>query len=161
MAEGKADLKGLNKVLKNLNREVKKIKGRSLKGLIRAQIIIRRDMEFTSPIIPVDVGNLRSSYFTVTSKGKTEEGQSPVFIGIRAGQMAGDHSSCIAHNKSKISGKETALVMGFSAYYATFVHENVGAHFQRPDAGAKFLQAALNNNQQKILEMIAHEAKIP
>lgn len=160
MAKNGADLKGLNKVLRNLNKEVKKIKGRSLKGLIRAQIIIRRDMEFTSPVIPVDTGNLRSSYFTVTSKGKTEEGQSSVFVGIRTGQMSEDHASCLSRNKSKIAGTKPALIMGFSAFYATFVHENVGVHFQRPGAGAKFMEASLKRNTRKTLEMIAHEARI-
>ena len=160
MAESGMRLEGLNTVLSNLNKEIKKIKGRSLKGLIRAQIIVRRDMESTSPMIPVDTGNLRSSYFSVTSKGNMPEGISPAFIGERAGQMSADHLSSTSSNKAKIAGPEPALVMGFSAYYATFVHENVEAHFQRPGAGAKFMEASLKRNSGKILETIAHEARI-
>jgi hypothetical protein len=50
--------------------------------------------------------------------------------------------------------------MGFAASYAWFVHENYGAHFQRPGAGAGFFLKAIQNNKQKILEVIAKEAKI-
>ena len=126
MAKTGMQLKGLNTVLKNLNKEVKKIKGRSMKGLIRSAAIIRRDMEFTPPLIPVDTGNLRDSWFTM-----------PFFI----------------------TGSP-ALTIGFSAYYAVFVHENIGAHFQRPGAGAKFMEASMKRNAQKVLETIAHEARI-
>lgn len=160
MAKSGADLKGLNKVLKSLNREAKKIKGRSLKGLIRAQIIIRRDMEFTSPTIPVDLGNLRASYFTITSKGNIKEGKAPAFIGEKAGQMSSDHADSIAQNRAMIMKFAIALIMGFSAFYAVFVHENYGAHFQKPGSGAGFFKASLNNNSRKVLGMIAHEAKI-
>ena len=118
-------------------------------------------MEFTSPKIPVDTGNLRSSYFMVTSKGNMPEGISPTFIGEKAGQLSADHASNTASNKAKIAGSEPALIMGFSAYYATFVHENYGAHFQKEGAGAGFLKAALNNNKHKMLAVIAKEAKIP
>ena len=51
-------------IMKNINRELDKIKGRSMKGMIRAAIWLRRDMEYTPPLIPVDTGNLRSSWFT-------------------------------------------------------------------------------------------------
>ena len=127
MAETGARLEGLNTVLKNLNKEVKSIKNRSMKGLIRSAVIIRRDMDFTSPLIPVDTGNLRASWFT-----------EPFFI----------------------TGSP-ALIIGFTAFYAVFVHENIGAHFQRPGAGAKFMEASMKRNSRKVLETIAHEARIP
>lgn len=46
------------------------------------------------------------------------------------------------------------ILLGFTAGYAVWVHENIGAHFQRPGAGAKFFEAALLRNQHKILEII-------
>jgi len=56
---------GLDKVLRKLNKEIKAIEGRTMKGLIRAQIIIRRDMDKTPPKIPVGkTGDLRASYET-------------------------------------------------------------------------------------------------
>jgi len=57
-------LKGMDVVLSNLNKEILAIKGRSMAGLIEAAILIRRGMDKTSPMIPVDTGNLRDSWFT-------------------------------------------------------------------------------------------------
>ena len=116
----------LDKVIGNLNREIKKIEGRSLKGLIRGSIIVRRSMDETEPLIPVDKGNLRASWFTdpqVTIKG-------PI------------------------------VRLGFTASYAWHVHENVGATFKRPGAGAKFFEAPLKRNAEKILKAVQEEARI-
>jgi hypothetical protein len=52
------------------------------------------------------------------------------------------------------------VICGFSAGYAVFVHENIGAHFQRPGAGAMFFSASINRNHQTILKIIAEEAQI-
>jgi hypothetical protein len=50
--------------------------------------------------------------------------------------------------------------LGFTANYAWYVHENVGANFKRPEAGAKFFEAALKRNTDKILDIIKKEAKV-
>lgn len=165
-----AKLKGLGKVLANLNKEVKKIEGRSLKGLIRGGILIRRDMEETAPIIPVDLGNLRASWFVVTSTGGVPTGRGREFKGEKASELISGHSKAISENKSlaKQSGMP-GIVMGFSANYATAVHENVGANFRQPTkgkrakaggAGPKFLEASLKRNTKKVLQVIGEEARI-
>jgi hypothetical protein len=119
-------LKGLEQVINNLNKEIKAIEGRSLTGLIRAAILVRRSMEETPPLIPLDTGNLRASWFTTTG----------------------------------YKGSNPFVTMGFSAAYAIFVHEMIGAKFQRPEAGPKFFQAALRRNKDRILEVIQEEAQI-
>ena len=118
-------------VMKNINAELEKIKGRSMKGMIRAVIWLRRDMEYTPPLIPVDTGNLRSSWFT----------------------------------KQFYVRNAPVLMFGFSASYAAWVHENMGAgdktiNWKRPGAGPKFLQAALARNERDILRIIAENATI-
>lgn len=133
-------LKGLDNVLSKLKKETDAIPGKTLKGLIRAAIIVRRDMEQTEPKIPVDTGNLRSSYFLVTSNGDTMDGVNP---GIP---------------KQAVPGPYVAL--GFSANYAVKVHEAVNITFKRPGSGAKFLESALDRNTNSILEMIKKEAQI-
>ncbi|KKL76169.1 hypothetical protein LCGC14_2047620, partial [marine sediment metagenome] len=45
MAVGGAKITGFAKVKANLNREILKIEGRSMKGLILSSIIVHRDME--------------------------------------------------------------------------------------------------------------------
>lgn len=122
-----AKLEGIDKVLRNINKEFVRIKGRSLKGLIRAAAHVRRDMDHTPPLIPVDTGNLRASYYT-----------NPHYV-----------------------GKDPAITLGFTAFYAVFVHENLEAHFQRPEAGAKFMEAALKRNTNNILRIVAENARIP
>lgn len=60
----KKSLKGINKVLKNLNKEIMKINNRTMGGLISAAADIREDMDNTPPLIPVETSNLRGSWFT-------------------------------------------------------------------------------------------------
>jgi hypothetical protein len=119
-------LKGLEAVIANLNKEIKAIEGRSLAGLIRAAVVVRRSTEETPPLTPLEFGNLRASWFTN--------------LGYQ--------------------GSNPFLTMGYSANYAVYVHEMVGAKFQRPGAGAKWFQAAFRRNKDRILEVIKQEAQI-
>ena len=68
-----AELLGMRTVMDNLNRELLKIKARSMKGLIESAIIIRRDMEKTPPLIPLDTGNLRASIVKALDKPRLTE----------------------------------------------------------------------------------------
>jgi len=126
-------LKGTDIVLANLNREIMKIKARTGAGLIEAAIFIRRDMEKTPPLIPLDQGNLRASWFTNSIRG--------------------------------IGKKMIALLMGFNANYAVFVHEMVDKgskkiNWSRPGSGPKFFEKALKRNHKKILRIIGTNARI-
>lgn len=151
----------LEEIIANLHNEIKQIKGRTMKGMIRAAILVRRDMDSTYPKIPVDTGNLRQSWFVVTSKGGTPRGKSAHFSGQQAGTLAHDHAQKLETYKAKaVSKRAPTVIMGFSAYYAPFVHENYGAAFNRPDAGAGFFQAAISRNYKMILRVIKEEAKV-
>jgi len=119
-------LRGLNRVVANLNYAIKEIEGRSLKGLLLAVAHVRKEMDNVIPMIPVDTGDLRASWFAIP-------------VNLPAGP---------------------AVICGFSANYAVFVHEMIGAAFQRPGAGPKFFQSALRRNQDKILQIIWENAKV-
>lgn len=155
-------LKGLDKVLVNLNREIRKIEERSLKGLIRAAVFIRQDMEKTSPLTPLDWGNLRASWYVVTpSSSASQGGDFRRTSGVDISRLSTDHSTAVSEAVSLArSIKSPVVIMGYSAYYAVFVHEMVDAEFQRPGAGAKWFEAALNRNHKKILEIIKENVKI-
>lgn len=155
-------LDGIDDVMKSLNEEMGKIKGKTLKGLILASIVVMRDMEKTSPKIPVDIGNLRASRFTVTSKGEqSTPGINATFKGEDSSRMEADHTRVVSQYQSEAaSEKNPTLILGFSANYATFVHENMEAKFQRSGSGPKFFEKALSRNKGKILEIIANNAKI-
>lgn len=151
-------VKGRDKVLAELNKQVKEIEGRTQKGLIRGVMEIRRKMDKQPPLVPVYTGNLRASWFTVTPNS-IQEGSSPQFKGKNANKLAADHSATISRMQSEIKGK-VAVAMGFSANYAAEVHEKIEAKFKRPGAGAKFFQAAIYNSMNEVLEIIRKEAKI-
>jgi hypothetical protein len=148
---------GLEKVMRNLNRESAKIKGGTMKGFIEVAILIRRSTEKDDPTVPVDWGNLRNSFFTTTGQG----GASGAFKGPKAGEISVQHSAVKAKYKAEADrDPQPMMVLGFSANYATFVHENMEASFQRPGSGAKFLETSIESNKQKILSLIRDNAKI-
>lgn len=51
-------------------------------------------------------------------------------------------------------------IIGFTIKYAPFVHEKTTANFKAPGTQAKFLEQPIMNNSDKILKIIANEAKI-
>lgn len=133
---------GIENVMANLNTEMHKIKGRTIRGLIEAQIDVHGDMETKYPKIPVDLGNLRHSYFAVANTGKIV-GQPPSDVSAKAQAQ-----------------KDPILMLGFSANYALFVHENLEANFKRAGAGAKFFEVHLQNNTDNILRKVQKHAYI-
>jgi hypothetical protein len=130
-------LQGMSTVMSNLNKEILKIEARSMKGLIEAAIIIRRDMDKTSPTIPVDTGNLRGSWFTEAIKVK---GMSGLLIGFSANYAVFVHE--------RVEGSEWGK-------------GTVGkVDWNREGSGPKFLEAALTRNEKLILQTIRDNAFI-
>jgi hypothetical protein len=122
-----AFLKGLDTVLKNLNKEIKAIEGRSVEGMLLAVAEIRSDIDSKPPLVPLgETGDLRAGWFAY-----------PLNLSVGP-----------------------AVIFGHRANYAVFVHEMVGANFQRPGAGAKWLQAAIRNSKERTLKIIAENAKV-
>ena len=144
-------LEGLDNVMQNLSKEIKAIEGRTIQGLIDACIIVWRDMEGD---VPFDLGNLRASFFIVTSLGE-HAGMEP-----KDAKMSTEHMVVVSGAKALTKGGSTPVaVMGFSANYAVFVHENMEAKF-RSGKKPKFFENALKRNSQKILKTIAENAEI-
>jgi hypothetical protein len=111
-------LKGLDDVMKNLNKEVQAIEGKTMKGLIKAAIIVRRDMDKTSPKIPVDTGNLRSSWFVTPVSSPTK----PILIaGFSANYALWVHENMEAKRVRPGSGAK---------FYEASLNRNHGAMIQ-------------------------------
>ena len=156
-------LKGLDKVLKNLTQEATKIEGRSLKGLIRGAIIIQRSTLKDPPTTPIEEGNLRAGFFIVTYKGALKEGASPNFKGEGAAQAINSHSDTLASAAAEIGASSyPALMLGYSADYAAWVHEMVGEmiNWTKEGSGAKWFEASIKKTTGEVLVVIAEEAKI-
>jgi hypothetical protein len=137
MARKEFKIKGFDKVKNNLNKEIKGIKGRTMKGLIESAIIVRVDMDKTPPLIPIDTGNLRASWFTVqlrTLKG----------IGLIMGFSA--NYAVLVHERVE-GAKWGDGVVG-------------KVDWNRDGSGPKFLQASLFRNAPLILKTIQENARI-
>lgn len=164
---------GLREVVNNLNREIEQISGRSLRGMLKAVVLIRRETE-TGVRTPKDLGNLRHSFFTVTCRGSiqkgggihhTAEGNKGAFVGPKAGELAAGHVNMLSESKLKVNELATVyrgpfLIFGYSVNYAMYVHENIGAHFKARGSGPQWFQIAINKHRNNILTIIRNEAKI-
>lgn len=151
-------LEGIDTVMNNLSKEIQRIDGVSLKGLIRSSVIVRRAMDKEEPKIPVDTGNLRSSQFTVTSAGQTTF-KGGGFKGKKSSGMQSDHDRVISEENANIKGQVPIVAVGFTANYAAEVHEDMEKKRLRPGSGPKFLESKLLSKKGEILAMIAKEAK--
>ena len=153
-------IEGMEDVMKNLNKVLEDTRKNSIEGLVDAAISVQREMESASPKTPVDTGNLRSSQFVVANDGKVAVGNSATFQGEDASKAQSDHSSTISAEKAEVAGKKPLVAFGFTANYAAAVHENTEAKFQRPGAGAKFLQSAIQRTTKKMLDAFTNKTRI-
>lgn len=144
----KKGLQGVNNVMRQLNKALDTAKVTSMKGFIECAIVVRRDMATTSPTVPVDTRNLDHSWFVVAASGNNGGG---TFKDTGPTSEGKPVSAAMTAVKSQ---KSPALIMGFSANYAVFVHEDMNANFKRPGSGPKFLEAALKRNKGKMLDII-------
>ncbi len=147
---------GLDQVVKKLNFEISKVKTLSMKGLIEAAILIRRDMDKTPPVIPVDLGNLRASSFVVAGSMVKTKG---TFIGSNMAKLSTDHNAMLAKEKQVTSGKQLVAI-GFSASYAEEVEADTVTKRKRPGSGGAFFESAINRNKKAIIKVVEKKAKI-
>lgn len=156
--KGSYRFKGIEQVQRNLRAQLEKYKKVSISGLIKCAILIRRDMDNKPPLIPVDDGNLRNSWFvTAGSRTPTQGGE---FQGVDAGSMGAQHSKVLASAKTRaLSHKDPLVIIGFSAIYAGWVHERNWKLGKRPGSGPKFMESAMKRNVGPILSILANEMK--
>ena len=119
------------KVMKNLTKEIKRIEGATMKGLLFGAQIIREDMEKTPPLIPIgETGNLRASWFTTSVYIKN---MPILLLGFSA---------------------------EYAVYVDEMVGKGKKINWSRPDSGPKFFEASIKRNKNRILEEIRRAARI-
>lgn len=149
------EVKGLDMVLKNLNKEIKAIEGDIGKGLLLGMSLTKADsMKGT----PVDTGNLKGSHYLVFSTGKVEQDTS-FDTKTKSGQkVASEHSGHISDSIADVKSKRGITAeIGCTAFYAEAVHENLEA--SHVTGSAKFLENAVKKNANQILSLIKRYAK--
>jgi hypothetical protein len=111
---------GLDKVLKNLNKELKKLEERSQKGVTKAALFLRARSQEKVPVV---TGNLKNSAFVTWPGGA--DNTSPSFKGPEAEDMTEQHSASVGMSRIRTKqGDQPKAEVGYSALYAVVVHEN-------------------------------------
>lgn len=151
-------IEGVDKVIREIHDTIKdKVNNMSNKGFIRVGILLRNSMEHNAPGIPVDTGNLKSSWFTVSkgyggtvnSKGSGFDGTLPR---VRP-QHKLNQAAMVSLAKVVVqSSAKPLIIFGFAANYAVPVHE---LHKSK----SKFFQKALEREKGRILEILAKSVK--
>jgi len=154
-------ISGFKEVDANLKKVLSDVQLRALQGMITSAILVKRDNEKSLPITPVDLGNLRASFFITTILG-TNANDSSVFKGKKALKLSTDHISVIAQSMAEVRGSaKLMLIMGYSANYAVWVHEMLeSTNWTRPGSGPKWFERNLKRNKDIILKIIGENAKI-
>jgi hypothetical protein len=159
--------KDFAQIMRNLNIEIMKIKDATLDGLIMCAAHIRRETEKAGNIVtPVDLGNLRASWFVVSTKGQISDefGASGNFVNRRgrhkkmqypASRLKAEHIQAISEEQGIVKAlHDPAVAMGYSAGYALWVHEMGEKNWKRPGSGAKWFQQAVYSNRDQMLTII-------
>ena len=170
--KGQIGPKGLQDIVGNLNKEILRIKGASMQGLIMAAIQIQRSMEATAPLTPVDLGNLRASFFIVTATGdktpaipstyKERETRTKSEVRRKA-KMISEKAAVVSSYQGMAGTFKTRqyLYLGYSANYAAAVHEKTNVvKWSRPGSGEQWFQKAIERNKDMILETVRKYAAI-
>lgn len=155
MAVGTVQVKGLDEILKNLNKQIRSIDGDITKGLILGMSLTKADsMKGT----PVDTGNLRGSHYLVFSNGQVEQ-DTKFDTKDKSGQkVAAEHAGHVSTSLSDVRSKRGPTAeIGCTAFYAESVHENLEAG--HVTGSSKFLEKAIRKNANQILSLIKRYAK--
>lgn len=171
-------------MLRNLNRDIKAIKERTRKGIIKAGFIA---LNGAMSKCPVDTGNLRASGFLVwegrqpsppkwsefhrstetrsyslnaatgkVSRAKVTKTQGAQLTKEQFAALESAWQETVAKAQGNLDGKKFVVALGFGAAYAIFVHENAAA--RHPSGQWKFLEASLLENRKRMLDVIRAEA---
>lgn len=171
-------IKGVGKVMSRLNREMETIPNKSLKGLLMCAARIHRETESGAVRVPVDLGNLRHSWFVVSSTGRIQagggrkhmvEGGGGAFLGANAQELSAGHVKMLTEMGAKatyLSNRYSGpfVIMGYSANYALWVHEMIGENkeinWSRPKSGARWFEIAVNKHKDTLIQIVRDTAKI-
>lgn len=117
-----------------------------------------KSMKKGAHLVPIDEGNLRKTAYMAWGSGAAAG--NPTFFSKRpgkAGRLKSDHASRVATavGRSGRRGLSTFLVeLGYSAYYALIVHEDLYSGTRHKKHKPFFLSHALNENAPKITEQM-------
>ena len=172
MARNQIRVEGLDKALKALNDEIDEKRIGTRRGLITVGLLFQGKSQRK---VPVDLANLKASAFTIWTPARrtdpsleTRQGGRPNFKNNSKGsdsradkdQLAADHDRVLAEERGQfrsISPDLPEVTVGYSAFYAIFVHEDPDA--QHTVGEFKFLESAVKENIPKAVKILTRIAK--
>jgi hypothetical protein len=128
-------IKGLDKVMTNLNKEIAGIEKRTMGGLLAAGL--GHVQAPSQKKVPVEHGNLRGSAFT----RKAQDGSLAVEVGFSAAQAVFIHENM----EQKLKGEPRPSGLG---------------NYWGPNGQPKFLESTVTENSDKIVETVAKHAEV-
>lgn len=158
-------IKGVDKVMKNLNKKTSSFqKNITSAGYIRVAMEIYRRVDTDTPLVPVDTGNLRASYFAFVQDSQGSESSFSSTAGRKKGvkqELLQQQQANKSRAKSMLKklAKNGGMVFGFAANYAIPVHENHTANWKRPGAGSNYFLAHLKAAKGTIIKILKDSAK--
>ncbi len=135
----KPGITGIDDMMRNLNKQLVTYEVTGVQGMKNAAGFIRRDMERVPPLVPEDIGNLRSSWFIEAMKDNKN----------RFGVAFGFNANYAGYVHERVEG-------------APWGEDGVVGHinWSRPGSGPKFLEAAIKRNVFKILLIVRDKMTI-
>lgn len=110
-------ISGVDEVMKALNEAIQKIENITYRGLVLTGLEIKADSQKMTPVV---TGNLRNSAFIATFDSIMDL---PSFKGEDANSAAQNHTIKTNFYK-QVAAASGCVVIGYTASYAVFVHEN-------------------------------------
>lgn len=139
-------MKGIDEVIKNLNKEIKGVEGRTRAGLKKAGMFVERKSMKKTPVV---TGNLRSSHYSESFNTPRGPG---VEIGFTASYAPSVHENPRAGKTGGKSHLADPGILPSGRKSTRITYSTVG--------GWKFLEIPLKRNVRRILEIIKQNAKL-
>lgn len=154
---------GLDKIMRNLNKEIRKIEGKTQQGLTAAALLVKAR---ALPKTPIDTGNLRASCYVASGTGSfASRALSGALSGALKKEMTRQGYSYTGGEAPQlveatgVKKDQPWAVIGYTASYAIYVHE-IDKAYRAPGTSWKFLEQAVIESEKDILKIIKRTARI-
>lgn len=170
MGVPRTSIERVDRVIAEFHRRVGNAELYTLRGLIKVATLIHNETLRGDVHTPIDLGNLRHSWFVVTSRGGLHAGKSvSSFSGPKAAEYAAGHSALVAEMKQRTEHLQAQyngpfVIIGYSANYAMYVHEMLGANFNQgkrkdPRGGPRWFSTAIAKQMDEMINILTTEAR--
>jgi len=139
---------GVRAIISSIRKSKKRTRKRLAAGLFEGGKVLKQNALRKTP---EEHGNLKESLYLVGTFEKEKAGNFND-LSDNLPQLTRDHAQHILEAETLASRKNLRVVLGYSAFYSIFVHEDLSK--SHPTGEAKFLERARNENKSAIKQAI-------